>query len=168
MRYRGDLAKPLEPLPVLGPLALATPKGVQNYFQRERQAEEFRRLGLLFEHYKLNEGDWMGLAIALTRDHVPGLRTMRGKPGAPKRWKPYQKALLRIQIEDLIRSAPRRSHGVTWAAGVLANRPVWKNFIGKRRNPREILRRAYYDADPELVNSIRHATASAKGVKKTP
>lgn len=165
MVYKGDLAKPMEP-PVIG--ILATDKQISKVADKESD-ELVRRYELLFAHYAITFGDWQRLAMALAREHVPGFRYAQAKAGAKRTWHSLDRAELKVEIDEMIKEAADPAKGVNWAAGILASKPGrWKDLIRKHSaNPAEVLRRAYYNADPRCVSMVRDARAYDELMKKS-
>jgi hypothetical protein len=86
--YVGDLAQPLNLSVPTEEILRASPDdlaALKARLESERMAEIARRLDLLFAHYRLERGDFTGLALALAFFHVPGLQAAppkrrRGRP----------------------------------------------------------------------------------------
>lgn len=117
--------------------------------------EQTRRLYLLMEFHELDHrkiDGWIKLARLLGEQLIPGLRGTYGTPGAKKKWTAMDRAQVRIEIDDLRAKKPGLS--ISSAAAVLSRSPKWKDR-GSPRGRAEVLRRAYYEADPKFVDAVR-------------
>jgi hypothetical protein len=69
----------LRPAPIL--IDVIDAEEAERIFQMEREAEDERRLPLLFRRYGIREDDYRSLAIALARRHVKGFQYRKPKTG---------------------------------------------------------------------------------------
>ena len=113
-----------------------------------RWAEEDReQLELLAHQMGVADGpSWYGLALALARKHEPWFKNV----AQPGKWNDLVRGMLVVEIERLTgdkRLTGKRPenplHTATWAAGILAQRPEWQDFLHGGVNPAEALRVKY-------------------------
>jgi hypothetical protein len=111
------------------------------------EKEDTEKLLLLCRNYGIQRGPSMfyELALALARELYPEPK----KPGRRSKWTVLNQGALVVEIERLVK--PRdTAHGVSWAAGQLANQEPWKSFLETKESdttspdPKEALRRVYY------------------------
>ena len=120
--YKGKLAKPMAALPRFGPLAQeSTIKQALDM----HSAEYADRMTLLFDHYEIPHGNFVALASALARDHVPGLQTMKDRPGAKIKWEPLDVARLQVALDTLMRD---RNCTKAHAARILIKQEPWSSM----------------------------------------
>ncbi|NWL80579.1 hypothetical protein DM872_27380 [Pseudomonas taiwanensis] len=121
-QYTGDLAGPIRPKP-LGLLAGPEEFAAQ---AREIQAEQERRLVLLFEAHGVEAGDWWGLGSCLVLD-LPGFQIEFGPgPGRPQVWHTLARAILVVSIEELETKGLTKKQACARLAGV----EPWKSMVG--------------------------------------
>jgi hypothetical protein len=145
--YQGELAKPMAARPALG--LLATQEDVIAQTDAHK-AEFFRRLMLLCDHYEIEQGNWIMLASLLARDYVPGLQTMRARPGPKTKWGPIDTARANLAIDKISRT---QNCTQADAAQRLFRRTQWLN---RASSAQSLLRRAQ-EADPRWIQMLDHA-----------
>ena len=111
--------------------------------------EEYEKLMLLCEYYKIEENNLMfyQLSTALAREIVKGFQVKK-KRGRGVKWDYGTTNQLMAEIEQLIE--PENSYkGVTYATRILATKEPWKSFVSTKSGtisaePDEALRQVYY------------------------
>ncbi|WP_144290192.1 hypothetical protein [Ideonella sp. A 288] len=120
--------------------------------------EDDDQLVLLAEELGIadNPSRWYLLALALARKYEPAFREQR----IPQtKWTWLTRGLLVVEVERLIadkrlagneKCPANPGHTATWAAGILAKRPEWKNYLHGGKDPAEALRIQYsrFHKDP--------------------
>ncbi|WP_204881714.1 hypothetical protein [Pseudomonas marincola] len=150
-KYTGDLAKPYQP-ERLGPLASDE---LKESWRRKVFAEKKQRMGLLFDLYGFEVGDWEGLAWGLATDHVPGMK-LGERSGRQKKWDDYTRAMLVLCVEETGLS-------VTNAAAFLAEQEPWKSFLGPSSGASR-LRDEYHRQSDHKVQALVRDACDAQGV----
>ncbi|MBS0368052.1 MAG: hypothetical protein JSS57_02510 [Proteobacteria bacterium] len=146
-RYKGDLAKPVEP-PTIGPLMSGEEiSGVA----QAMVDEQYRRMVLLFDAHSVKPGDWEALCFALAKTHVPGFKVARGRAGRPQKWHDYDRAMLVLAVEET-------GLGVREAVQELAQQEPWKSMSSTTRGA-ETLRDECTRADKRWVAVAQAAKA---------
>jgi hypothetical protein len=163
--YKGKLARPMRPIPQ--PILLAAAlieraendksgKASQHPLVKQRAAaldeqsrETLERMMLLFDHYGIeNHSNWPALAFALARDHVPGLRIMKDRPGAKTKWTPIDGARLQIALGRIM---AKRNVTMTQPARILVKQDPWSAMA---KTATTLLRRAQ-DVDNRWVKMMK-------------
>ena len=121
------------------------------------QRETFRKVNLLFDEYEIADHNWMRLAFLLAKDFVPGVRMIAATSGRPKVWNALTLAELKIAIDEQI--SQHSGWQITDAARIIAKNSPWKERVAKSKNPAELLRRNYYQADQRWVNVLKKGMA---------
>lgn len=163
--YKGVLSEPFGPLMDLIEQAIdnAEPGGAKPAIAKaidSRQRQEAAKEEALLRHYRIDpsaNNAYRRLALAVARDHVPGFQeaTPRPIPGAPRKWGPWDKVRLVLEMQALL------AHGSTLdqAAKKLARKHPWKN-----KGPKEegltwrTLKRRYTETSRELTGLDIFAT----------
>jgi hypothetical protein len=147
--YSGELAKPMPAQPKFG--LLATQEQI-NLATDAHKAEFFRRMMLLCDHYEIEAGNWIMLACLLARDHVPGLQTMRDRPGPKMKWGPYTAARAKLAIEYVT-----TTHSCTQldAAKRLFRRTIWAK---QSPSAPSLLRRVFRPGAARATSAERSST----------
>lgn len=121
-RYSGDLAKPVG---IKEPGLLATDEQRQDY-RKQVTGELMQRMLLLCAAHEVEERNWFALAFSLAVENVPGMRLASGKrPGRPMHWKPLDRAMLAMVIEEVQAAVPGAT--ITDAVTALAGIEPWKS-----------------------------------------
>ena len=121
--------------------------------------EEVPKILLLLDYFGIDQTSPHALellAYLLALTHVPGLQRIR-PAGARKTWSDYELAELKIAVDDLLtKKNIENKKSIAWACETLAKQEPWKSRIKNSKNPGEVLRRAYYKADPGWVEWIQN------------
>ena len=148
--YTGELAKPLKEIQVESTGLRPTAEQMAAHLKKMRD-EEVPKILLLLDHYEIDRANPLALAMlayCLALAHVPGLKRIR-PAGARKTWSDYELAELKIAVDDLLTTKNiENKKSITWGCETLAKQEPWKSRIKNSMNPGEVLRRAYYKADP--------------------
>jgi Phage integrase family len=141
IQYPGVLGEPIElPMPKGWLLNSAEWRSLRKTRYLEAWAA---RMPLLFQHFKLEEGDWRGLALALSARHVPGLSVRdQIKKGRPQKWTLKWRLEL---IEDLDAKRKEKKLSISGAARLIAKQEKWAKFLEGRDDPGEVLRTKYFE-----------------------
>lgn len=115
------------------------------------------KIRLLFKHFRITEGDYEALALALAQRHVPGFSIAKNPPGAKRLLTPFETALLRFEIEA-VQSERRESFGD--AAHRVARRGHWG--VRFRGSSWKTLSRRALEADLRLVKRVRDLFSDAR------
>ena len=156
--YTGELAKPLKEIQLETAGLLPSAEEWAAHTKKMRD-EEVPKILLLLDHFEIDRANPRALgmlAYVLALTHVPGLQRIR-PAGARKTWSDYELAELKIAVDDLLtKQNSENNKSITWACETLAKQEPWKSRIKKSKNPGEVLRRAYYKADPGWVEWIQN------------
>jgi hypothetical protein len=110
--------------------------------------EDIEDLQRLANDMGISEGPdrWYWLALALARKHEPEFKFQKTQ----RKWLEHRCMMLVVEIERLTgdeRLTGKRSENpsrtAAWAAGVLAKRKEWSDFLNSPTNPAEALRVKY-------------------------
>lgn len=145
MKYTGKLNKPIA-RERLG--LLASEEQLKAALQREAN-EIFEKLPLLAQAHNVKFGDWLGLTIALAREHVPGFKVVN-PPGRPTEWGVTDKAAFRLDVD-----AVRQTSGLSLEESikVVCRQDQWKS---KTKKPSlDALRQHYYHADGRWIDVVQ-------------
>jgi hypothetical protein len=145
-KYTGDLAKPISH-PAIG---LLMSEDKVTAVTRSVVDERWRRMGLLFDAYGIEHGNWIALSFALAEAHVPGCRVTSAKSGPKTKWDEITRAELWLAVESL------GDMSITDATKYLASLEPWKSLLSHTRGA-ATLRDEYNRADLRWVNCLREA-----------
>jgi hypothetical protein len=125
-------------------------------WQQEETAAISELLSDLFKVHDVARGDWVGIALALARAHVPAFSMEKTRPGPKTVWLPVDRAELRVAVDELI--AQGRAESVLHACNTLARKKPWiEKLRNRNKNPGEALRQQYKQADGRVVTMVVHA-----------
>ena len=171
--YKGKLARPMQPIPQQTLFAAALIERAENDRSgkasqhpmvkkceaalEEQWREALERMMLLFDHYGIDDhSNWVALAFALARDHVPGLRIMKDRPGAKRKWTPTDAARLQLALGKIM---GERNVTKTHAARILVKQDPWSSMA---KTAATLLRRAQ-DVDNRWVKVMEDAARFRAG-----
>ncbi|HQU48368.1 MAG TPA: hypothetical protein PLM09_04425 [Casimicrobiaceae bacterium] len=140
--YTGALARPIPYVPREGKMlarALLASAGASDEIVGRLRAESEQadtaraqviaeKVLLLFDHFGIAVGDWVGLVLALARAHVPGFHEEQVPRGRRAVWSARDAALLRRRIEEV--KAERRGRSFAQAAEIVAKTGEWGRVSG--------------------------------------
>jgi hypothetical protein len=157
MNYKGRLSKPRKFRPFPGGLLGSQEAAIREWSDREAK-EISELLPELFKAHGVDEGDWIGLTVALARAHVPAFSFEKARRGPKTVWEEYDRAELRLAVDDLIERGSASS--VLHACQILARKPHWANKLRSRnKQPPAALERQYHKADLRLLRIAKDARA---------
>jgi hypothetical protein len=146
--YKGDLAKPIKREP-LGPSDTPEQRAAWN---EANEAEEKRRMDLLFEAHGIKAGDWESLCWSLAHD-LRGFQLPSGKrPGRPKFWWDWPRAELRLDIEEL----QAAGLSVTEATQHLANVEPYKFLLSHANGAERLRSESTRQITPRIFELVRY------------
>lgn len=150
MKYTGTLAKPIA-RKRMGVLAGETQLKAE---ELRTNGEMFAKLPDLFKAHGVIENDFVSLALALAQSHVPGFH-LAEPAGRPTQWGDYDKAQLRVAIDDMVTA--NKSIPITQAIAKVCRLPQWAE---KTKGMKAGALRKHYDAaDMRWVQVARDAKA---------
>lgn len=152
-KFKGVLATPIKPRQ----LHLLMDEAEIREQRAKWAAEDYQKLLLLCEHYgipttPIGAFTFYDLAMRLAQDFVPGFQEEVPR-GRKQKWHIGNMGALVVEIERLVQSGDE-SHGVFWAAGVLAKREPWKSFLDTSREPKAVVQKVYYNFREDLFAEI--------------
>jgi hypothetical protein len=115
--------------------------------------EMFKKFPALFSVHGVADGDWMGLAMALAKSHVPGFRS-RNSPGRKTEWSVSDKAEFRLDVDINIAST---SLSVVEAIKHVIRTQAWATKTASTTIG--ALEQHYYKADMRWVQVVKNARA---------
>jgi hypothetical protein len=152
MKYTGTLAKPIARKAER--LLLAEALREENKLINQPYEDRIKKFPALFEAHSVPFGDWMGLALSLAIEHVPGFRIVN-PAGRKTEWGICEKAELKIAVDDILMAHPGMK--ITDAMRRVQRLDGWKE---KTKNMKiAALSKHYYSADDMWVAIMRDAKA---------
>jgi hypothetical protein len=151
MKYMGTLIRPIVEKPPDGGLLAGNAE-----FAKEAariKVAQLEKLPALFEAHGVAFGDYQGLVLALAEMHVAGFKVV-APSGAKVKWQPYDSALFRIAVDDMLSAGEAKSLG--HAMQKVSRRPEWQSII-KSKVTESALRKQYDKADQRVIEAVRAA-----------
>lgn len=149
MKYTGSLSKTIAQKRI-GGLA-----GEDAYMAEAKRTtdEMLSKLPDLFKAHQVTEGDWMALALALAKAHVPGFKVVR-RAGPRIKWSVSTKAEFRLDVDT-----EREKSGLSVEKAIehVWCLEAWR--VAAIPTPLSALQQHYYSADLEFVEAIKRARA---------
>lgn len=149
MKYKGSLSKTIAQKRI-GSLA-----GEDAYIAEAKRTtdEMFSKLPDLFKAHQVTEGDWVALALALAKAHVPGFKVVR-PAGRRTEWGIADKAEFRLEVDAFI---DKSKLSVVEAIKLVCRLDAWK----EKTAPMKIsaLEQHYYQADMRFIQVVKDARA---------
>ena len=164
MKYKGILAKK-KPYQTALLAVKVIQSGERTQAQIDLEAEYAKAVDALFGAHDVEAGNWHLLAIKLAVAHVPGFQTEKVR-GRKNRWDPYDRASLRVRIDEYCKKNPDMS--ISRACGLFAKKPEWKSKVhgsGGDLQVAEALRRQYYEADERYIRYVQDARALGRALE---
>lgn len=151
MKYTGSLGKTITRKRV-GLIA------VDAYQAEEKRVndEMLAKLPDLFKAHAVPGGDWVALALALARAHVPGFKIIR-RAGRPTEWGLGDKAVFRLDVDTIVVNSGN-TLPVTEAIKLACRLDAWAE---KTKEPMKLaaITKHYYTADLRFVEAVKEARA---------
>ena len=149
MKYTGSLSKTIVGKQI-------APLSGEDAFKVEykRQDDEMlAKLPDLFRTHEVTVGDWVGLALALAKAHVPGFKVVR-RAGPRTKWSFFTKAEFRLDVDT-----EREKSGLSVEKAIehVWCLEAWR--VAAIPTPLSALQKHYYSADLEFVEAIKRARA---------
>ena len=151
MKYTGALKKPITKRR-LSLLALADEHPLRAEYQRQTD-EALSKLPDLFAAHDVQDGNWVALALALARTHVPGFKIVE-PAGRPTEWEISDKAEFRLDVDAFIINSGN-TLPVTEAIQRARRLDAWKSKTEAMKPA--ALRKHYDKADLRWVKLIQDA-----------
>lgn len=118
--------------------------------------EMFSKLPDLFKAHQVTEGDWVALALALAKAHVPGFKVVKPAGRKPE-WDISHKAEFRLDVDTIIEKSGSKKLSVVEAIKLVCRLDDWKEKTAPMKLP--ALEQHYYQADLRWVEVVRDARA---------
>lgn len=116
-------------------------------------AEMVEKLPALFDAHGIEYGNWVRLALALAREHVPGFAVIN-PPGRPTEWGLALKAEFRLDVDAI---ATAKGLTVIEAIKLAIRLDAWA--IKTKPMDLRALEKHYYTADLRFVEIVKKARA---------
>jgi HD-GYP domain-containing protein (c-di-GMP phosphodiesterase class II) len=125
----------------------------------DREAKEISELlPELFKAHGVDEGDWIGLTLALARAHVAAFSFEKARRGPKTVWEEYDRAELRLAVDELIECGSATS--VLHACQILARKPHWtKKLRSQNKHSAAAQVRQYHKAELRFLQIAKEARA---------
>jgi hypothetical protein len=149
MKYTGSLSKTIVGKRI-APLSGADAFTVE---YKRQDGEMLAKLPDLFRAHEVTVGDWLGLALALAKAHVPGFKVVR-RAGPRTKWDVITKAEFRLDVDT-----EREKSGLSVVKAIehVWNLEFWR--VAAIPTPLSALQKHYYSADLEIVEVLKEARA---------
>ena len=152
MKYKGTLAKPIAQK--AKHLLLAELLREENELFSQPYKDRLTKFPALFEAHSVPLGDWMGLALSLAIEHVPGFRIVN-PAGRKTEWGFHEKADLKLHVDDMLMAHPGMK--ITDAIRRVQRLEKWQEKTKDMKV--SALSKHYYAADDRWVAVMRDAKA---------
>ena len=115
----------------------------------------FAKLPDLFKAHEVPKGNWMALALALAKAHVPGFKVVK-RAGRKTEWNISDKAEFRLDVDGIV-SESGDLLPVTEAIKLACRLDAWSS----KTNPMTLaaVTKHYYNADLRFVEIVKKARA---------
>ena len=154
-KFGGILDDPLPPLP----LGLLMNDSERRKTIATHTVLELQKLKMLTEHYGLEQGNFLGLSLALAGEFIDGFKESKPR-GRPRKWEPVILGFLFVDVKREIKNLGSTNKQISIAAGKVAKITYWADFLDKvvsvgiSPDPGEAIRKAYYRAKKETWSHI--------------
>jgi hypothetical protein len=155
VKYKGILAKPrlysnIDNLPV--------PPRIREKYRAMEREDDAARLLELFRAHELTPYDWKGLAMALARTHVKGMKVEKAKRGAVLKWPPFSRFVLRFNVDQY---AHDHDVPISRACEELAKREPYKSKLSRKAS-----RKSGARGEVNPISARRREKALGKALRK--
>ena len=157
MKYTGSLSK------TIAQKRIGIFAGEDGYIAEAKRTtdEMFSKLPDLFKAHQVTEGDWVALALALAKAHVPGFKVVK-PAGRKTEWGIADKAEFRLDVDTIITNTGNVLP-VTEAIKLACKLEAWAS----KTKPMTLaaITKHYYTANLRFVEVVKDARAWDAHVK---
>ena len=150
MKYTGRLSK------TIAQKRIGVFSGEDVYLAEAKRTtdEMFSKLPDLFKAHQVAEGNWVALALALAKAHVPGFKVVKPAGRRPE-WDISHKAEFRLDVDTIIEKSGLKKISVVEAIKLVCRRDDWA--AKTKTMELSALEKQYYLADLRWVEVVRGA-----------